>query len=87
MTVWRLQFLADILGTTVDRPHNVESTAIGAAWLAGQKVGLYGSMQTFSQEWHLGRQFEQQMDSNEADRLYSKWQQAVASTINMAQDF
>lgn len=81
---WTMQFLSDILGTTVDRPKNVESTATGAAWLAGYQAGLYGSMQTFSEQWNLDQQFESQLETAEACRLYSRWQQAVTSTLNMA---
>ncbi len=80
---WTMQYLADILGTTVDRPVNVESTACGAAWLAGNSAGLYPSMVDFAAQWQQQRQFKAQLNHQEADRLYCKWQQAIKATMLM----
>lgn len=80
---WTMQFLADILGTTVDRPQNIESTIIGAAWLAGQQAGIYDSMESFSRQWELQHQFQPQLGKSAASRLYGQWQKAVQSTLSM----
>jgi len=81
---WTMQFLADILGTTVDLPQNTESTIIGAAWLAGQQAGIYATMHEFGQQWQRQHQYQPQMDQAEASRLYGQWQQAVQCTLTMA---
>ncbi|MDP6967506.1 MAG: glycerol kinase GlpK [Gammaproteobacteria bacterium] len=80
---WTMQFLADILGTTVDRPQNIESTIIGAAWLAGQQAGIYDTMLAFSQQWQMQHQFQPQLHKAKASHLYKQWQQAVQSTLAM----
>lgn len=82
---WTMQFLADILGTTIDRPQNVESTATGAAWLAGHQSGLYPPMQTAKQDWQLARQFQPNMPKTNANRLYNNWQKAIKSTLAMSE--
>ena len=54
---WTLQFLADITGAVVDRPTVVETTALGAAWLAGQRAGVWPGMEAFAADWQLDRRF------------------------------
>ena len=83
---WTMQFLADILGTSVDRPQNVECTATGAAWLAGLHIGLYPAMQDFAQDWQVEHQFQPDMQKTEADRRYKTWQRAIKSTLAMSED-
>ncbi len=81
---WTMQFLSDVLGAPVDRTPIAETTALGAAWLAGQRAGIYPGMEAFAQSWALERRFQPQMAATEADRLYAGWQKAVAATIAAA---
>lgn len=81
MTVnnWLLQFLADILGQPVVRSCNTETTALGAASLAGLQVGIYQSLDDIAAGWQVEREFTPQMSRDQADALYAGWQQAVGS--------
>jgi glycerol kinase len=72
-----MQFLADILGATVDRPSMVETTALGVAYLAGLKAGVYGSLEELTELWRCERRFEPMMSKSDRDRLYAGWIQAV----------
>jgi glycerol kinase len=54
---WTMQFLADILGAPVDRPEVLETTALGAAWVAGMKAGVYPGFDDFAKSWALERTF------------------------------
>ena len=74
---WVLQFLADVLGATVDRPSLVETTALGAAYLAGLQAGVYKSLEELSGMWRCDRSFEPQMTKAERDKLYEGWINAV----------
>ncbi|PVH28170.1 glycerol kinase GlpK [Pararhodobacter oceanensis] len=76
-----MQFLADILGAPVDRPHVLETTALGVAWLAGHKAGIMPDAKGFAQSWALERRFEPQMKSATRDARYAAWQRAVQATI------
>src|SRR6056300_40197 len=78
---WTMQFLSDILGAPVDRPKVLETTALGAAWLAGSRAGIYPDQQGFADSWACNRRFEPQMDAPHRDRLYSGWQDAVSRTL------
>ncbi|MDB2522307.1 glycerol kinase GlpK [Planktomarina temperata] len=78
---WTMQFLSDILGVPVDRPKVLETTALGAAWLAGSRAGIYPDQQGFADSWACDRRFEPQMDAPRRDRLYSGWQDAVSRTL------
>ena len=77
---WAMQFLADIIGAPVDRPKVLETTALGAAWLAGQRAGLYPDMEGFAATWALDRTFEPRMDDAERTARYDRWSRAVAAT-------
>merc|ERR1711879_826951 len=59
---WSMQFLADILNASIDRPEILETTALGAAWLAGMKAGFYPDKEGFSNSWKLEKRFEPQID-------------------------
>ncbi|OLS52216.1 glycerol kinase GlpK [Rhodovulum sulfidophilum] len=76
---WAMQFLADILGAPVDRPKVLETTAMGAAWLAGQRAGLYPTMEEFGKTWALERSFAPAMVSDARDARYERWKRAVAA--------
>jgi glycerol kinase len=71
------QFLADILDVPVERPVVTETTALGAAYLAGLAVGLYPSLESLSDAWRCERRFEPKMSAAERTRLYAGWQDAV----------
>lgn len=78
---WAMQFLADIIGAPVDRPHVLETTALGAAWLAGQRAGVYPDKDAFAASWDLERTFEPQMDSETRQARYADWERAVQATL------
>lgn len=78
---WAMQFLCDIIGAPVDRPKVLETTALGAAWLAGQRVGLYPDMQGFAESWALERTFTPVMSDETRDRKVSAWRRAVNATL------
>ncbi|MEZ5855105.1 MAG: glycerol kinase GlpK [Hyphomicrobiaceae bacterium] len=79
---WTMQRIADILDADVDRPHTLETTALGAAWLAGQQVGFYPSMDVFAAQWSRERRFKPSMPDQERERRYSLWKAAVARTLS-----
>ncbi|MBU1170841.1 MAG: glycerol kinase GlpK [Proteobacteria bacterium] len=72
-----MQFQADILQTTVDRPYVFETTALGAAYLAGLGVGLYQGIADVRNSWQLERRFEPHMAYETAEKLYKQWEKAV----------
>jgi glycerol kinase len=78
---WGMQFLADILGAPVDRPKVAETTALGAAWLAGMKAGVYPDAETFAKTWALDRRFEPRMKAATRDAKYAGWRDAVRRTL------
>ncbi len=80
---WAMQFLADITGAPVDRPEVLETTALGAAWLAGQRAGLYPGMEDFAKGWALERTFTPAMEASTRDAKYAAWKQAVAATLEV----
>ncbi len=79
---YTMQFLADILDVPVDRPEVLETTALGVAWLAGSKSGVYPNQDTFAKKWALERRFETQMSGRERDTLYDGWRDAVQRTLS-----
>jgi len=74
---WVMQFLADILGATVDRPQTTETTALGAAYLAGLKAGIFNSLEELESMWLREKRFEPTFDKATRDGLYDGWQNAV----------
>jgi glycerol kinase len=83
---WTMQYLADILDAPVDRPTVLETTALGAAWLAGQHAGVLPGAEGFAKLWRLSNRFTPRMDPGERHARYSGWQRAVRSTIAFAKD-
>ena len=75
---WLLQFLADILDTPVERPDNVESTVLGAAYLAALQGGVIKSLGDLSALWRSERVFEPRMPAEQRGRLLDGWTDAVA---------
>jgi glycerol kinase len=78
---WFAQFLADMLGVPVERPASHETTALGAACLAGLTTGLYADTRDFAQRWQAAARFEPQMDGARCGALYAGWQKAVAKAL------
>ena len=80
---WAMQFLADILGAPVDRPQVTETTALGAAWLAGMQAGVCPGPEEFAKGWALERRFVPGMDAALRDAKYARWGRAVAATMTV----
>jgi len=78
---YTMQFLADILAAPVDRPVFMETTALGAAYLAGLQAGVCPDVEGFAATWKLDRRFEPQMDAATRERKWSGWQDAVRRTL------
>ena len=79
-----MQFQADILGVPVVRPKVLETTALGAAYLAGLAVGLWPSREALAARWQVGRRFEPQMDRAHAQELLAHWREAVKRSRDWA---
>lgn len=78
---WTMQFLSDILDAPIDRPTVLETTALGAAWLAGMKSGTWPDMDEFANSWKLERRFEAAMSAKTRDHKYSEWKSAINCLI------
>jgi glycerol kinase len=76
-----MQFQADLLGIPVLRPEVIETTALGAAYLAGLSTGIYQSPQELAQQWREERRFEPQMSRDQAQSLMAYWEKAVRQTV------
>ena len=74
---WVMQFLADILGVAVERPEVTETTALGAAYLAGLKAGLYRDLDEIARHWHRQQRFAPRMAEAHRAKLYEGWLDAV----------
>ena len=81
---WLLQFLADLLDLPVERPTIIETTALGAARLAGLGLGLYPSPEALAASWRLDRRFEPAMPAGERERLVAGWEEALARVTRRA---
>jgi glycerol kinase len=81
---WTMQFLADILDAPVDRPTILETTALGAAWLAGSRAGVWPGMEEFASTWAQDRRFEPSMDNSEREAKVRGWNEAVRRTLSSA---
>lgn len=78
---WTMQYLADILGAPVDRPVITETTALGAAYLAGLGAGICPPPAEFAAQWAPDRRFTPAMAETERARKLARWQRAVAATL------
>ncbi len=78
---WLLQFLSNILGITVQRPSCIETSALGAALLAGLQIGLYQSLEEISYLWQANAKFSSEFSHIKADQLYIGWKKAVERII------
>jgi glycerol kinase len=77
---WMLQRLADILDAPVDRPVVLETTALGAAWLAGSGAGVWPGEEGFAKSWRREKRFEPAMETATRSRLVAGWRDAVDRT-------
>jgi glycerol kinase len=80
-----MQFQADILGVPVQRPQVTETTALGAAYLAGLAIGFWQSQDEIEQKWAVEKTFEPKMSADERDSLYAGWQKAVERAKHWAE--
>ena len=81
-----MQFQADLLGVPVDRPQITETTALGAAYLAGLATGVWASKEELKKSWQLDTRFAPSLDQQEADKLYKGWKKAVKHAANWLAD-
>ena len=81
MNNWFSQFLSDVVNVKVLRPKVQETTAAGAAFMAGLKIGVYKSLKDISKNWHLDKQFSSKMKNNFRKSLLKGWSTAVKRTL------
>jgi glycerol kinase len=79
---WLCQFLADLLDATVERPAQLETTALGAAFHAGLAVGVWPGLDALAQTWTSGRSFTPRMGVAERAPLVAGWRDAVSRTLS-----
>ncbi len=79
---WAMQFLADITDAPVDRPAVLETTALGAAWLAGMRAGVYPDQAGFAETWAVERSFSPAMDAETRKQKYAGWKDAISRTLS-----
>ena len=72
-----MQFQADILGVPVQRPQVTETTALGAAYLAGLAVSFWASTEEIGRQWAVEKTFEPSMNADQRESLYAGWRRAV----------
>jgi len=82
MNTWLLQFLADLLNIHVHRPQCIETTALGAAYLAGLQVGFYQSLDEIAALWQMEMSFTAAMPEGEREQLYAGWKRAVGRVVD-----
>ena len=80
---YAMQFLSDIIGAPVDRPQVLETTALGAAWLAGMRAGVWPGMEEFATGWAVERQFTAAMGNDQRDARYARWKRAVSAVLGV----
>jgi glycerol kinase len=74
---WLCQFLADVLAIVVERPRQTETTALGAAYLAGLQVGIFDSLADITAHWQADKEFDPAMENNARNLLLADWHEAV----------
>ncbi len=77
---WAMQFLSDILAVPVERPALTETTALGAAYLAGLQAGVYPDAAQIGENWNLEKRFNPTMTDSERSKKYEQWLDAVSRT-------
>ncbi|MEM9989541.1 MAG: FGGY-family carbohydrate kinase, partial [Pseudomonadota bacterium] len=81
---WFVQRLSDIVNVPIDRPKVLETTALGAAYLAGLKIGLYTSLSDIEKNWQLADQAKPQMDASHREERLARWQKCVQAVLDVA---
>ena len=81
-----MQFQADIAGVSIQRPAVLETTALGAALLAGLAVGVYNSLEQTANGWHVEKKFVPAMDQERREQLLHGWKRAVDAVLYWAKD-
>ena len=79
---WLCQFLADMLQLPVERPRNLETTALGAAFLAGLATGVWADLDAIAATWQRRDQFTPALSADRRDELVAGWRTAVARTLS-----
>ncbi len=79
---WTMQCIADILAAPVDRPTILETTALGAAWLAGSAIGAWPGQEEFARQWSLERRFLPQMPEDIRAHKLAGWRDSVRRTLS-----
>jgi glycerol kinase len=80
---WTMQYLSDVVGAPVDRPKVLETTALGAAWLAGAQSGVWPDQSGFERAWRLDRRFEPMLPDAERCQRLAGWRAAVRRTLSV----
>ena len=78
---WFAQFLSDILNIKVIRPKINETTALGAAFMAGLKIGVYKSLKDISKKWKIDKKFNPKIKKSSRIKLLKGWAQAIKRTL------
>jgi len=81
-----MQFQSDILGVPVHRPEVIETTALGAAYLAGLAVGFWSGKDEISKKWNVNRIFEVEMEEERREELYKGWKRAVERSLKWEEE-
>jgi glycerol kinase len=82
---WTMQRLADIVANPVDRSAVLETTALGAAWLAGSKAGVWPDRRQFAEAWACNKRFQPLMEESERQTKIAGWRNAVTRTLSGTQ--
>ena len=78
---WFSQFLSDVINIRVDRSKVEETTALGAAFMAGLKIGVFKSLKDISKKWKIDNKFRPKIQNTERLKLLKGWSQAIRKTL------
>ena len=81
MNNWFTQYLSDIINIKVLRPKVHETTALGAAFMAGLKIGTYKSLSEISKQWSLDKKFSPRVNNKERKKVLKGWNTAIQRTL------
>ena len=81
MNNWFSQFLSDVVDIKVSRPKVQETTALGAAFMAGLQIGVYKSLKDISKNWHLDKNFTPKINSKARSNLVKGWSEAIKKSL------
>jgi len=86
MNDFLMQFQADILGSEVERPEINETTALGAAYLAGLAVGFWENKEELTEKWKKDKDFKSEMSADKREKLYKGWKKAVERSKDWSEE-